>query len=122
MAGKKTVLIGGTPVEVWQLAHAAQEIDDATDRVLKGWTYTMEIPVGVGCYIKDVSGQGELVLGARQGDRVLITDAKVELLGENGLPLKNVATPTDDKDAVNKQYVDDLIKDILARLDAISGG
>lgn len=112
MAEKKTIIINGNLVDVWQFSHSAQDIDDATDRVLKGWTYAMEIPIGNGCYIKDGDGQGQLVLGARQGDRVLITDSKVELIGAEGLPLKNVAAPTDDKDAANKKYVDDRIASV----------
>ena len=31
MAEKKTIIINGNPVEVWQFSHSAQEIDDAVD-------------------------------------------------------------------------------------------
>lgn len=133
MAEKKTIIINGNPVEVWQFSHSAQDIDDAVDAAVTqedrdAWNGKLDKSGGT------VTGATEFKREVHITNPVIMTppetpdgiylslykDSKsgdwvIEILGTEGdepTRISGVATPKNDLDAANKKYVDDKIASI----------
>ena len=133
MAEKKTIIINGNPVEVWQFSHSAQDIDDAVDAAVTqeerdAWDGKLDKSGGT------VTGVTEFKSEVHITNPVIMTppetpdgiylslykDSKsvdwvMEILGTEGdepTRISGVATPKNDLDAANKKYVDDKIASI----------
>ena len=133
MAEKKTIIINGNLVEVWQFSHSPQDIDDAVDAAVTqeerdAWNGKLDksggTVTGVTEFKSEVHITNPVIMtppGTPGGIYLsLYKDSKsvdwvMEILGTEGdepTRISGVATPKNDLDAANKKYVDDKIASI----------